>query len=58
MNDILSSTPAARPFFINRESHENRESLGDANRSSIRWIATIWFHIIEVVHCEQYDLLR
>jgi hypothetical protein len=58
MTDILSSTPAARPFFNNRESYENRESFGEPKHSTIRWIATIWFHIPEVIHCEHDDSLK
>ena len=58
MTDNLSSRAAVSPFFINRESYENRESFGEPNHSPIRWIATIRFHITEVVHGENSNLLR
>lgn len=33
MTDDLSFIPTVSPLFINRESHEHRESCGDANQS-------------------------
>ena len=41
MTAILSFTPTVRPFFMNRESHENRESFGDANDSPLQLLTTI-----------------
>jgi len=42
MPDVLNFTPTVNPFFMNRESHENRESLDDANRSPLPQIITLW----------------
>jgi hypothetical protein len=39
--DLLSFTPTVGPFFINRESHENRESFGDATYSPLQLLTTI-----------------
>ena len=42
MTDLLSLKPTVRPFFMNRESHENRESFGDANHSPLPQITAFW----------------
>jgi uncharacterized membrane protein len=41
MTDLLSLTPTVRPFFMNRESHENRENFGDENHSPLQLLTTI-----------------
>jgi|JI10StandDraft_1071094.scaffolds.fasta_scaffold00253_32 hypothetical protein len=41
VTDVLSFTPTVSPFYMNRESHENRESLCDANRPPLPQITTL-----------------
>lgn len=58
MTNVLSFTPTVTRFSSNRESHENRESLGDANHSPLRWITTTWTLLSQVLHCEHSNDLR
>jgi hypothetical protein len=41
MTNDLRFPPTVSPFFMNRESHENRESFGDANHSPLQLLTTI-----------------
>ena len=56
MTSTLNFTPTVSPFFMNRESLENRESLDHANHSPLQWITSIRTLITKTVRCEKSNV--
>lgn len=58
VTDDLRFTSAVSPLLMNRESYEKRESYRDVTYLLLPFIATIWPHITDGVHCENRDFLK
>ena len=56
MTSTVNFTPTVSPFFMNRESHENRERFDHANHSPLQWITTIWTLFTKAVHYKQCNV--
>lgn len=58
VTDDLRFTSAVSRLLMNRESCEKGESFRDVNDLLLPFIATIWPHITDWVHCEKSDYLK
>ena len=58
VTDDLRFTSAVSSLLMNRESCEKSERFRDVNDLLLPFIATIWPHITELVHCENSDFLK